>query len=193
MLVLLAAGDSRRFHGNKLLSDWNGKPMFRAIVDQVQLLPEGTFTDQIIVTQYDAIAAELLPLGFQVVRNQKSFLGISHSIHLALNQIGEETEAVCFAVCDQPWLTAETIGRLLRGWSDSSKGIGCLKDQGKMGNPVVFSRTYFPELYQLSGDAGGKLVVRQHLDDLWTCQPAAARELEDIDEKSACHAGGDSL
>lgn len=186
-LVLLAAGDSRRFDGNKLLSEWNGKPMFRAIVDQVHSLPEGIFTEQIVVTQYDVIAEELQPLGFRVVRNQESCLGISHSIHLALDQSSEDTEidAVCFAVCDQPWLTAGTIGQLIQGWEDSGKGIGCLVNQSELGNPVVFSRKYFPELYQLSGDVGGKRVVQQHLDDIWTYEPAEARELEDIDERSS--------
>lgn len=184
-LVLLAAGDSRRFHGNKLLSEWNGKPMFRAIVDQVRLLPEESFAERMVVTQYHVIAEELQPLGFRAVQNRESFLGISHSIHLALDQLKEaaETEAVCFAVCDQPWLTAGTIEKLLQGWENSGKGIGCLINRGELGNPVVFSRAYFPELYQLSGDVGGKQVVRRHLDDVWTCEPAEAKELDDIDEK----------
>ena len=35
-LVLLAAGNSRRFEGNKLLSTIDGKPMYLYIADEIE-------------------------------------------------------------------------------------------------------------------------------------------------------------
>ncbi len=42
-LILLAAGDSRRFDGNKLLTPFHGKAMYQYIVEEVAKLPDRPF------------------------------------------------------------------------------------------------------------------------------------------------------
>lgn len=196
-LVLLAAGDSRRFGGNKLLADVDGKPMYRHLADELDRLLVAIFFRRIVVSQYPAILSELSVHGYETVENHHSELGISHSIHLALEALrrGERAcggmhdgyTAVCFAVCDQPWLKGDTVLRLVWEWADSGKGLGCLSfggrdgEKGRDGNPAIFSRRYEPELLALSGDTGGRAVIRRHLDDLYRCRTADERELEDID------------
>lgn len=191
-LVLLAAGDSRRFGGNKLLSSFNGKPMYRCLTDQLAQLSDSLFDRKILVTQYEEIAADLGGHGYVVVRNTQSTLGISHSIHLALEQIADETAAACFAVCDQPWLQASTVEAFIRAWAASQKGMGCLSCRGCPGNPAVFSRRYFPELLSLGGDVGGKKILKKHLDDVFLFDVKNEKELLDID-KNTCHKDADSL
>lgn len=188
-LVLLAAGDSRRFHGNKLLSMFQGKVMYRHIADQVALLPGDFFCRKILVTQYPEIAADLEAGGYDVIINHDSHLGISHSIHLALEALekGGETEAgacadaACFAVCDQPWLRKDTIAALIDGWRGSGQGLACLCHRGDFGNPGVFARAYWQELLALGGDVGGKRVLRRHLEDLCLYEVEDGKELVDVD------------
>lgn len=182
--ILLAAGDSRRFHGNKLLSNFRGKAMYRHIADQVEQLPKEFFCRKILVTQYPQIAEDLSRRGYEVVINPDSHLGISHSIFLALlllEEADEDTSAACFAVCDQPWLKKETIVRLLASWNDSGHGLACLCHQGDFGNPAIFSRSYWAELKSLRGDIGGKRILRNHPDDLFLCEVEDGKELVDID------------
>ena len=52
-LILLAAGDSRRFGSNKLLYELHGKPMYRYSVDEVAKLDTTVFAEKIVVSQYD--------------------------------------------------------------------------------------------------------------------------------------------
>lgn len=181
-LVLLAAGDSRRFKGNKLLSLFEGKTMYRHIVDQAETLP-GLFFRKIIVTQYPEIGEDLEKLGYEVVENHESILGISHSIQLALAALGDTADAACFAVCDQPWLTAKTIEGLIDGWKRSGRGLGCLAHNGELGNPSVFSSPYFTELAALTGDRGGKRILRSHLEDVYLFEVENEQELRDIDTR----------
>lgn len=186
-LVLLAAGDSRRYHGNKLLGIFQGKAMYRHIVDQVAQLPQELFTRKILVTQYQEIAEDLGRQGYEVIENHASRLGISHSIHLALQALeagngqGGAVDAACFAVCDQPWLKKETIAMLLANWTERGQGLACLCHQGDFGNPAVFAREYWSELRELRGDVGGKRVLRRHLEDLCLCEVEDGKELVDID------------
>ena len=49
------------------------------------------------------------------------------------------------------------------------------------GNPVVFSELYLKELLSLSGDVGGKKVMKQHLQDTFFGEAASGQELEDMD------------
>ena len=79
-LILLAAGNSRRFDGNKLLTPFHGKPMYQYIVEEVEKLPDGLFDDKIVVTQYPEIMEDLEKRGYVVVENVQSSLGISHSV-----------------------------------------------------------------------------------------------------------------
>lgn len=194
-LILLAAGDSRRFGGNKLLTPFRGRPMYQYIAEEVDKLPQDLFYEKLVVTQYEEIGRDLIGRGYRVVVNEESALGISHSIHLALEALkgedgvspcGGEAEnpsepAFCFAVCDQPYLKADTIEGLVRGWESSGKGIGCLCNMGEFGNPAIFSEKYRTELLALKGDVGGKRVLRRHIDDLYLHEVDDGLELVDID------------
>jgi molybdenum cofactor cytidylyltransferase len=182
-LILLAAGDSRRFGGNKLLHNFRGKSMYQYIVDEVDKLSPDLFDRKVCVTQYEEIGNQLRENGYEVVENKESHLGISHSIHLALNSLKdlEGDWAYCFAVCDQPYLKAMTIEDLVSGWKASGKGIGCLCNLGDLGNPAIFSDRYRQELMELEGDVGGKRVIRRHIDDLYLHEVDDGMELVDID------------
>jgi len=197
VLVLLAAGSSRRFQGNKLLYPFQGKPLYRHLTDQIKELSPEIFTGKVVVTQYEEIAERLGKEGFTVVKNQEPELGISHSIGLAIEKIrssalGEtvnETRqnlgaAVCFAVCDQPFLCYETIEKLIVRWRQSGKGLGCLGYRGELGNPAVFAAHYLDELLMLTGDVGGKKIIRRHSDDLFVLDVEDEIELWDIDRRT---------
>lgn len=187
VLILLAAGDSKRFRGNKLLHLFEGKPMYQYLVDEVERLEECSgelFERKIVVTQYQKIMDDLGVRGYQVVENHESELGISHSIELgilAAEKCGGQ--GFCFAVCDQPYLKGETIQTLVEGFLQSGKGIGCLSCQGELGNPAIFSTRYREELLSLEGDVGGRRVIRKHPEDLYLCEVENGRELVDVDVK----------
>lgn len=182
-LVLLATGDSRRFSGNKLLAKLGGKPMYRHLADEIERLSGDPFYRKLVVSQYDQILHDLYRLGFEPVENRESALGISHSIHLALEHLDGTEDAVCFAVCDQPYLRGETILDMIAGWKKSGKGLACLSSGGVDGNPALFARRYIPELLALSGDRGGRGVIRSHPEDLYRHEVRNPDELNDIDTR----------
>ncbi len=183
VLVLLAAGDSRRFGGNKLLASVNGRPMYRHLAQELLAIPGEHFYRKLVVSQYQQILTDLGRHGFEPIENKNSGLGISHSIHLALERMDGKEDGVCFAVCDQPWLRGQTILDMIAGWKLSGKGMACLSCQGVDGNPALFARRYEPELMMLTGDRGGRAVIRCHSGDLYRHETSSPRELEDIDTR----------
>ncbi|MFV0517388.1 MAG: NTP transferase domain-containing protein [Aminipila sp.] len=88
-LIILAAGNSRRFGNNKLLADICGTPLYRCVLGSVEearerLVKEDIDCNIITVTQYNKIAKEASKLGHYVAINQRPELGISYSIRLGI-------------------------------------------------------------------------------------------------------------
>ena len=183
-LILLAAGDSVRFNGNKLLYEINGKPMYRYIIEEIDQLPKDLFFRKLIVTQYDEIMECMKDSGYKIIVNRDSRLGISHSIHLALKELEYENTDFLFAVCDQPFLNSFTIEALVKGFYESKKGLACLCLKGEPGNPAIFAGSYRKELMELTGDKGGKKIIRAHPSDVFLLEAESADELKDIDKLS---------
>lgn len=180
-LILLAAGDSVRFNGNKLLYKINEKPMYRYIVEEIDQLPKDLFSRKLIVTQYDEIMEFMKDSGYKIIVNRDSRLGISHSIHLALKKLEHVNTDFLFAVCDQPYLKSTTIEALVNGFYESKKGLACLSFRGEPGNPAIFAGSYKGELMELTGDRGGKKIIRSHPSDVFLLEAESAAELKDID------------
>ncbi len=199
-VILLAAGDSRRFNGNKMLAEVEGEPMYLHMLKNILDI---SASKKVLVTQYreiiDFLSDSVYGNTISVVRNDYSERGISYSIRLGIMSCKEAPEeehekeapreAYLFAVCDQPWLTRESIGKLIAAFADSEKRIACLSYQGSLGNPVIFDGYYRDELLSLSGDTGGKAVIRRHLDDVELVEVNDSRELSDIDTKQEYESG----
>lgn len=178
-LILLAAGNSTRFKGNKLLELVNDKPMYMNVIEKVIKLK---FNKIILVTQYEVIKEALINYPIEVVMNNKSELGISHSIKLGINT-DLEADAYMFIVCDQPFISLESIKALFDQYINSKNGMACVEYDGKLGNPTIFSAKYREELLSLKGDVGGKTVMKKHLGDLEKVIINNEAELMDIDTR----------
>ncbi|MDO4567543.1 MAG: nucleotidyltransferase family protein [Clostridia bacterium] len=174
--VLLAAGCSHRFGGNKLLSDFCGQPL---AVHAAAALPQSRFYRTVAVTQADTRPL-LLDCGLECLLNDAPERGISSSIRIGLGALAD-ADAAMFCVCDQPLLRPESVERVLDMWLANPSRIVALAFEGVKGNPVVFPRGFFPELAALAGDRGGSAVIRRHPDALLLCEAGSAAELADAD------------
>lgn len=185
-MIMLAAGNSRRFGSNKLLYEIDGQPMYRRILGQLtkvqECFPQGDNASirLTVVTQYPEIGDAAQKAGAQVLYNPHPDEGISSSLQIGL-KANRNADACLFTVSDQPWLTCNTILRLLGLYLQSDKGIACVSSGGKLGNPCIFSKKYYPELMELSGDIGGKHVITAHRSDTLILTVEHTEELMDVD------------
>lgn len=182
-LILLAAGSSIRYEGIKLLDTIAGKQMYLHILEQVKDL---SLEPKVIVTQYDEIEQRALKEGFHVIRNERPQDGISRSIRLGVEAIlsyEPKLEGMMFSVCDQPYITKETIEDVMDAFCMQEKQIVCATHGEKLGNPCIFGKKYFSSLCRLEGDTGGKAVVKENKNDIFLVQVENSKELVDIDTK----------
>ena len=184
-MIYLAAGLSSRYGSNKLLEMVDEKPMFRHLLDILTMMKEEEphRYELVVVTAYDEIEAYAKELPVKVVRNRNQELGASHSIKLGLEACGEigQHDHVMFAVADQPYVQEDELFGFIHMFKRSYKGIGCLSYRGVMGNPVIFQGKFIPELLALTGDVGGKTVVKKHLSEVFQYEADSEMSLRDID------------
>ena len=159
-VAILAAGQSLRYGSEDKLSEQvGGKSLLTILLEKIQRISAPWKGCTVLVVSREL--AKLCTDGPEIcVVNGDPKRGISHSIQLALDVVQNSPhwmpgDAVCFCVCDQPFLKQGTLENMLEGYLKSGKGIGCI-DRGGPKNPCVFGEQYFPELRSLSGDVGGK-------------------------------------
>lgn len=174
--ILLAAGNSCRFGKNKLLEKIHGKFLYEYVLSIVQALE---WEEIILVTQYEEIWNREKERGITLVKNEKPEKGIAFSICLGLKAAGPQAD-VMFFVCDQPYLKKETVIGMKEVFLKHPKGIVCAASKKRTGNPNIFSSVFYDELIHLTGDKGGKRVIKAHPEQVRYYR-VEERELKDMD------------
>lgn len=177
--VVLAAGLSRRFGGNKLLACVDGKPMIEHVFDRLDEIGEERLTRKCAVVREEELADKARARGIQAIMNDAPELGQAHSIGLGV-QAMRDMDAILFLTADQPRLTTDSLLALLDGFKQTKK-LACMRDDTHTGNPAVFANAYFDELSALRGDRGAKGVLRAHEGELLVVRCLHDGELMDID------------
>lgn len=181
--LIMAAGNGRRFGGNKLMEELGGEPVYQRAFRAV---PVSYIYKVAVVTGYPEVMAAAAEHGFLAVENIQPEKGVSHTIRLGLAALGD-CDGIIFQVADQPLLQRETVARLCERFLEAPEHIWALGHDGAKGNPCIFPGKYREELMALEGDRGGSAVIRAHREVLRLME-APAEELMDIDTPEALEA-----
>ncbi len=159
--IILAAGQARRFGSPKQLLDWHGQPLLRHVILQALAAPVAE-----IVVVLGAHAARVAPaahgLPVALAVNHAWSQGMSSSVKVGLRATRVEPDAAIFLLADQPLVTPDLIQRIIEAHRTTRAGIVAPRAGDRPGNPVLFARAFFPSLMQLTGDQGGRVVMRAH-------------------------------
>ena len=163
--VLLGAGESRRFKGQKLLELWHGEAL---VARAARSMLGGGLSQVVVVIPKDpAMRAVLSHLQLTLVENREPERGIGHSIALGVGALPRSAEAALLAVADQPLMDEQLIRQLCAAYVPGA--IVTPRYGSHPGNPRLFDRRYFAELKELVGDVGGQLVAAAHPEAVIEC------------------------
>ncbi len=182
--VVLAAGLSSRMGTNKLLQEWRGKPLLRWTVEAAI---EGDAQPVIVVIGNDASRVEAALKGIDVsfVHNPNYREGLSASLKAGIEAVPESADGALVLLGDMPEVDATLINRMVAAFSPPDGRSICVAIHGnKRGNPVLWARSFFPEIETLSGDEGAKRLFARHEDMLCEVEAGSA-VLRDIDTPEA--------
>lgn len=184
--IIMASGKSKRMGTNKLLLEYRGMTFIENTLEKV--LNENFYELAIVISDkkvrkrcQDYIKkSEKDEKKIYIVDNKKSEKGQSESIKIGLKTLGK-CDGYMFFSCDQPFLTSDTIKKILQNFK--TKGITIPEYNGKRSLPVIFGKNFKNELLKLEGDTGGKTVISNHPDKIRIVEIENSDEGRDIDTK----------
>jgi molybdenum cofactor cytidylyltransferase len=185
-LILLAAGQSKRFGGIKQLVDIQGKPMVCHCLFQYRQGKnwlEGLADGHIALGANAHLIKAFLPTAINIQVAQSWESGMGHTLAESMQFLDVNTTHVLVGLADQALITQQMIKELLARSSQYPKNIIAAKFAGNLGAPAIFPSQYFLELRQLSGDKGARVIVQQNLQHVISIDmPEAGLDIDTQDD-----------
>jgi molybdenum cofactor cytidylyltransferase len=180
--ILLAAGQGRRFGGDKCLALLpDGTPMG---LRSAQNLSQVVDSLVCVVRPDDLTLKTILNNhGFHTVDCPDAALGMSASLKAGVMATAK-AQGWVIALADMPLIQPDTH-QLLVNELREQRGIVRPSYDGQAGHPVLFSQQYHNELLALSGDSGAKAVLKRHKAQLRMVAVDDAGVLQDFDTKES--------
>ena len=184
--VILAAGRSTRMGGpNKLLAEIGGRPLVRIAAEEALA---SRAKPVIVVTghQREKVEAALQGLDVKRVHNPNFADGLSTSVRTGLAAVPHEADGAIVCLGDMPQVRASLIDKLIGAFDPERGALVVIPTiDGKRGNPVVWSRRFFPELMALEGDVGARNMIARYSEAVAEVPLADTAALIDVDTPEA--------
>ena len=181
--IILAAGESKRMGKVKLTLPMGDKQLIEWVLQAVKL----TLLDKyfLVVRPEDK---EMIKTGekwgVEVVLNSDFRKGMSTSIKKALQKINtQEAEGFFLILGDQPLITSTILNKLIKSFSSGKGEIVVPYFKDKRGNPVLFDICWKDELMAVTGDVGGRVLIKAHPEKIKRINISDEAILFDIDEE----------
>ena len=187
--LVLAAGRSSRMGGqNKLLAEIRGRPLVRIAAEAVL----GSKARPVFVVtghQRERVEAALAGLPVEFVHNPKFADGLGGSLGTGIAALPEQADGVIVCLGDMPQVDAGMIDRLVDALApDKGALIAVPTIAGQRGNPVVWSRRFFPELMGVEGDIGARHLIGRYSEAVIEVPLSGTAALTDVDTPEALEA-----
>ncbi len=97
---------------------------------------------------------------------------------------GSRADAAIVGRGDQPFLTSDTVDRLVEAHRSTKAPVVVPVYHGRRGNPVLFDRSLFPQIMRIHGDMGARSVVRDNESSLLEVEVEDQGVIVDLDTPS---------
>ena len=177
--VVLAAGSSTRMGRNKLFFELDGETLLRRAVRRAV---DAGLDPVLVVVGHEAARArtELADLACTPVDNPDHALGVNRSLRTGISHVPERARAAVVMLADMPFVTTRMVAVLVARYRESTAPLVISAYGDVNAPPMLYDRTLFSELRQMSGEGCGRQVVRRHRHEaVAVAWPSAA--LQDVD------------
>lgn len=160
--IILAAGFSRRMGEPKMMLPYKGKPLIQhAIEECLKSQLDGIMV--VVNPQINNLAEAVNMEGIdRILLNHQSHEGMSTSVKMGVQSLPETAQAAVFLLGDQPSMSSAEINRIIEDYHNHPDfSIIQARYLDNPGHPVLFKKHMFHQLLDISGDEGGKSVIKK--------------------------------
>jgi molybdenum cofactor cytidylyltransferase len=170
---------------NKLLEEINGKPLVRIATEHVLASRAKPVT---VVTghQKERVERALAGLPVTFIHNPDFADGLSTSLKTGIAALPAEADGVVVCLGDMPQVSASLVDRLIAAFDPERGALVAIPTiAGKRGNPVLWSRRFFPDLMAVEGDVGARHLIGGYGEAVVEVPVEDAAALTDVDTPEA--------
>lgn len=188
--LLLAAGESKRFEGNKQLAIINKKTM---LAHTLSMLSQSAFDNITVVLGANAdvikVALEQINvdlantnevhsnINFAVATNWHK--GMGASIAAGVTNLAQEMTHVFIGLNDQVEIRAKQCNLMIAESQKYPDKIVAAFYNGKVGAPAIFPQAHFADLTLLNNDLGARDILRSNLANIIRVElPEGAKDID---------------
>ncbi len=184
--VVLAAGRSTRMGGsNKLLAEIGGRPLVRIAVEQA-LASRAKPVIVVAGHERERVEAALKGLPVQIVHNPDFAQGLGTSVRAGIAAVPAGADGAVVCLGDMPQVDAALIDRLIAAFAPEQGALAVIPTiDGKRGNPVLWSRRFFPDLMAIEGDVGARHLISRYGEAVVEVPVSGKGALVDVDTPEA--------
>jgi len=145
----------------------------------------------IVVTghQQARVEAALAGLPVRFIHNADFADGLSTSLKSGLAAVPPEADGAIVCLGDMPQVSGSLIDRLIAAFDPELGALVVVPTiDGKRGNPVVWSRRFFPDLAAIEGDVGARHLIATYAEVVTEVPVKDAAALTDVDTPEALRA-----
>ncbi len=167
-IIILAAGSSSRLGKPKQNLVYKGQTLLqRAIATAAASVCNPVIV--VLGANVQMIKPTIESDAINIIHNPDWQEGMASSIRSGINavkKIEPKADSVILMLCDQPFVGAALLDKLVQ--KKSAKGIVASGYNDIIGAPVLFDGVYFDELLLLKGQEGAKKLLLKYPDDVAT-------------------------
>lgn len=167
-VLIIAAGESKRMGSPKQLLNVEGETLINRMIHIVKKAV--SFPVYVVLgASAESIQSQLPKLDVKIVLNAHWQEGMASSIRIGLNTAKAQNPAldgVMIVVCDQPYITENTITALLQFQEEKDTPIASAYYNDVMGTPALFHQSIFNEILALKGDIGAKKIIQSRPEEV---------------------------
>ncbi len=194
--IILAAGSSSRMEGgkHKLMLPLDGRPVLARVID-ASLASKARPIVIVLGHQSNQVRSHIKHYltynDVELIENDQYQEGMSSSLRkgiqtlLAKGYKNEQTpyqvDSALIMLGDQPLITSRIIDTLITVYRTTGRPIVAPLYKGKRGNPVLFDKSLFLELIEVTGDEGGRTVLERHRDEVKLVEMGDTQASYDVD------------
>jgi len=167
-VVILAGGQSKRLGSPKQLLQVEGTTLLERTISAAQELGDGPVV-VVLGAHAELILPEVIQAGIEVILNTDWQEGMASSLRAGIRHLEArhpQIDGILFLVCDQPFLQADLLQRLINLQASADLPVAACRYGDRLGTPALFHQSVFSLLLDLKGDTGARKLLEGMADQV---------------------------
>jgi molybdenum cofactor cytidylyltransferase len=178
--LLLAAGESKRMGTPKQLLPFGRTTVIETALEHI-LASAADRTLVVLGAVHDRLEPLLKRFPVSLTVNPDFREGMLSSVRWGIRHLPPDAGAALICLGDQPWITPETIDRVIHAFKTTGRGL-VLPVHGKAGgHPLLIDLKYREEIESLNSAVGLRELLSRHFEDVCRVESGDAGILRDMD------------